>query len=160
MDAIVAIVVCGVIASLAIGQLGPFVLEGAGYLIEFLVICLRETVKLFALAVCRTAQGVWQLTVFVFILADEWRRGPREEDAPEDEDRAEEEPEESEETPPDPYEDAVALLGLATGFSRTALQRAYVEKIRQAHPDAGGRTKQAQAINAARDLIAARKGWK
>ena len=32
--------------------------------------------------------------------------------------------------------------------------------IRKAHPDAGGDAQQATAINVARDLIAARHGWK
>jgi hypothetical protein len=164
MDAIVFIVICWVAFSLVIGELGPFLLEGAVYLIDFLFICLREVLKLLALAVYRSAQGIWQLTVFLFILADEWRRGPRDEETGEEENPDHDQEgfgEEREEMPPpDPYEEAMALLGLPPGFSRTALQRAWKEKIRQVHPDAGGPNEEAQAINAARDFIAARKGWR
>ena len=35
----------------------------------------------------------------------------------------------------------------------------FKDRLQMAHPDAGGSLDQAQAINAARDLIAARMGW-
>jgi hypothetical protein len=157
MDAIVAIVVCWVIGSLVIAELGPLLLEGASYLIRFLFICVGETLKLLALAACRSAQGVWSLTVFLFILADEWRRGPRAEEA-EEELFGEEEQEEEQKQ--DAYGAALALLGLREPFAKADLKRVYRQAMKTAHTDAGGTNEAAVALNTARDLVMAVKGWK
>lgn len=61
--------------------------------------------------------------------------------------------------PPDPYAQALALLGLAQDCSEPALKAAYRAAIRKAHPDAGGSAAAAQAVIAAHDLIRQRKGW-
>ena len=106
----------------------------------------------------RIARGAYLVCVFLFYLADEWLRGSREEESAAEEEQEEEELSE-EDAQAQAYEDALALLGLTPGFSRTALHAAWKQAIRTAHPDAGGSVEQAQAINAARDLIAARMGW-
>jgi hypothetical protein len=175
MDAIAVFVIFWVMFSMVAAEVGPWLLEVTGLAIRFAFIVLREALR-----------GVWWLAawfvraaaaggLFLYILADEWRLGPREEKKPEEEEPEEEEfdaeewwaewqerlrQEREPPAPPDPYEEAIALLGLPPGFSRSALHRAWKDKIRKAHPDAGGSSKQAQAINAARDLIAKRNGWK
>lgn len=53
------------------------------------------------------------------------------------------------------YERALELLHLEHGFSAGELKRAYLNAIKDAHPDAGGSEDLAQAINAARDFLAA-----
>jgi hypothetical protein len=53
---------------------------------------------------------------------------------------------------------ARALLGVARGASAAAIQAAHRDKIRAAHPDAGGSAAQAAALNAARDRLMARLG--
>lgn len=58
------------------------------------------------------------------------------------------------------YASACALLGLSERCERDALIKAYRLAIRTAHPDRGGSTQQAQAINKARARIARHNGWK
>ena len=95
--------------------------------------------------------------MFLFYLADESLRGPREQEsgAEEEFDDAAEQARER-----DAYAQALAFFGLAPGFTADDLSRVYKRAIRKAHPDAGGSLEQAQAINAARDLIARRMGWR
>lgn len=61
--------------------------------------------------------------------------------------------------PPDPFAQALALLGLAQDCTEPALKAAYRAAIRKAHPDTGGSAEAAQAVFAAHDLIRQRKGW-
>jgi hypothetical protein len=58
------------------------------------------------------------------------------------------------------YAAACALLGLAEQCDHDALVKAYRQAMRTAHPDRGGSTKQAQALNEARARIARHNGWK
>lgn len=114
----------------------------------------------------RLGRGTWAACVFLFFLIDEWRRGPEAhpDDAGPDEyagdDAGGPDNQDGQDDQERAYEDALSLLGLAPGFSRTALHSAWKAAIRKAHPDAGGDARQATAINVARDLIAARHGWK
>lgn len=59
----------------------------------------------------------------------------------------------------DDYAEAVVLLGLVIPFTQKAFSKAYRRAMMAAHPDAGGTTEAAQAVNAARDLIRRRNGW-
>jgi hypothetical protein len=59
----------------------------------------------------------------------------------------------------DHYGDALTVLRLGTAFTREQLNTAYKIAIRKAHPDAGGSLQDAQAVNAARDIILHQKGW-
>lgn len=66
--------------------------------------------------------------------------------------------------PPDPHKAAYAaacrLLGLPeSGFTPEQLNARYRALMGAAHPDKGGDTQRAAAINAARDLIKHTKGW-
>ena len=160
----------------------PLLRDAVIFLTEFLALCVWEILKLagrilagaitlifravvwiaartfdgLAWVAIRIARGAYLVCVFLFYLADEWLRGPREEET-----AAEEEQEEfsEQDAQAQAYEDALTLLGLTPGFNRTALHAAWKQAIKIAHPDAGGSVEQAQAINAARDLIAARMGW-
>jgi hypothetical protein len=59
----------------------------------------------------------------------------------------------------DPADSAArALLGVAPGASAATILAAHREKIRAAHPDAGGSAAMAAALNAARDRLTARSG--
>lgn len=60
---------------------------------------------------------------------------------------------------PRSYEHALAILNLPPEFTRTAFDRAYRRAMMKAHPDRGGSTAHAQALNAARDLVKTRNGW-
>lgn len=164
-----------IVFSYAFAEFAPIIFTGIAHLIGFLFLCLWEVLKLIAGAlawligrILRTAatalrkcgHGLHLGLLFLFYLADEWRRGPDEEQddgASEDDgfDDREEQP-----APRDPYEDALSRLGLAPGFTLADLKRAYKQAIRLNHPDAGGSAAAAQAVNSARDLIARRHGWK
>lgn len=52
-----------------------------------------------------------------------------------------------------------ATLGVKTDVDRAALKRAWRAKIAAAHPDKGGNTAQAQAINAAYERMLKRRAW-
>lgn len=52
---------------------------------------------------------------------------------------------------------ALALLGLAPGAGRDAIQLAWRSSMASAHPDAGGSAAAVQRLTAARDLLLARR---
>ncbi len=168
-----------IVFSYAFAEFAPIILLGLCHLIGFLFLCLWEVIKLIARAlgwligrILRAAGTALRKCghclhlglLFLFYLADEWRRGPAEEqddgafgdEGTGDQDDAEDHGG----APCDPYEDALARLGLGPGFSPADLKRAYKQAMKIAHPDAGGSPAAAQAVNAARDFIARRHGWK
>jgi hypothetical protein len=98
-------------------------------------------------------------TNFIFCVACEVLRGPGE-DAPEEQGEASGAQEEAEEADSRLYAEALALFDLKPGFTEGDLKSAYKRAIRKAHPDAGGSEEDAQTVNVARDLIAAKHGWK
>lgn len=57
------------------------------------------------------------------------------------------------------FEAALRLLGLPADYTRSALNAAFKKAILKAHPDTGGSVAQAQAVNAARDILLRRRGW-
>lgn len=57
------------------------------------------------------------------------------------------------------YQLALDLLGLNEPFDRPTMVKAYRKAIIAVHPDRGGSTEEAQAVNGARDLIVKYKGW-
>ena len=81
-------------------------------------------------------------------------------------DEAEPQPEFEEEPSPkqgpssDPYEDALRLLGLSEPFTQAAFKAIYRVRMKEAHPDKTGSNEAAARINAAREIIKKRKGWK
>jgi hypothetical protein len=113
-----------------------------------------------AWAAIQTARGAYLGCVFLFYLADEWLRGPGEQEYAAEEKQEDSDDEAEQVRERDAYASALALFGLAPGFTPDDLGRAYKRAIRKAHPDAGGSLDQAQAVNAARDLIARRMGWR
>lgn len=159
-----------VIFSHVIAAVLPALVRGIGYLIGFLFICLWEVMKFVfraavwllrhgAAGLMRAGHGLRLAHLFLFYLADEWRRGPRE-----DANAAEEEfsgavPDDDEPSAADAYDRALALLGLAPGFTQAALKRAYRAAISRTHPDAGGTDDAAQAVNGAYALILQTHGW-
>lgn len=50
--------------------------------------------------------------------------------------------------------DALATLGLKSGFTPDQLKQAYKKAATQNHPDRGGNTQKMQAVNAAREVLA------
>lgn len=62
--------------------------------------------------------------------------------------------------PKDNLGEALSLLGLTDDCTREQLDAQHKKLIRKLHPDVGGTTGLAAAINQARDLIIAQKGWK
>lgn len=94
------------------------------------------------------ARGAWLAAMFLYFLLAEMLRGPS---------AAEEDGGEQESAAPkddaDLYEAALTLLGLQPGFTRAELDAAFKKAIKRVHPDVGGSVDQAQAVNAARDLL-------
>ena len=122
------------------------VFSALGYIMRALWVALRTC-----------GRGIRLAMLFAFFLVSEWLRPSADES---DEAASQHEGEDNAaSTAPDAYGTALALFGLRPGFSRTALHAAYKQAIRAAHPDLGGSTEEAQAINAARDLIMRRHGW-
>lgn len=141
----------------------PYALKPVGYLTMYLGLAVSVAVQVIAGSLRRlaalAARVLWLGCEFAFFLAAEWWRGAPE---PDHSGAAWDEAEQSASSPPEreAYEEALALLGLTPGVTRDALHRAWKQAIRSVHPDRGGAAGDAQAINAARDLIAARHGWR
>lgn len=172
---VIIIFLAWILFSYVIAELIPALFTLTGYALCFLALCVFEcakfTLKVAAWAAVWIARGViWagvrsargvirasaQTGLFIFILIDEWRRGPdagadADETADDEADEAAED--EADAAVQDPYAAACALLGLEPGFTRAALHSAYKQAMKHAHPDAGGNTQDAQAVNAARDLL-------
>ena len=157
-----------IVLSHVVAAIVPPLLELIPELICFVCACLWEVVKLlFRMAswllawtiklLLAAARGLWLGLVMLFYVADEWRRGPR----PEEEATAYEFPDGDleEARRRAAYEQALALLGLAPGFTHQALKRAYHAAIRIAHPDAGASVEAAQAVNSAYQLVRQVHGW-
>ena len=164
----------------------PLIRDLVIFLANFLALCIYEVLKLvcrafawvltlafrgtvwiaartgegLAWAAVRIARGAYLGCVFLFYLADESLRGPREQEYAADEEEEDAGDAEEQAREHDAYAQALARFGLAPGFTPDDLSRVYKRAIRKAHPDAGGSLDQAQAINAARDLIARRMGWR
>lgn len=164
----ILLIVGWVVLSHVVAAIVPPLLELIPELICFVCACLWEVVKLLFRAalwllawtirfVSMAAQGLWLGLVMLFFVADEWRRGPR----VGEEARSDEFPDgdSEEERRRAAYEQALALLGLAPGFTHQALKRAYHAAIRIAHPDAGGSVEAAQAVNRAYQLVRQVHGW-
>lgn len=147
---------------------------GTGHLIAFVFFCLVTVLQAAftalvaalrftgraALAAARAAgRGAYLGAVFAFYLADEWLRGPPAGEPGEEWDDGDAGADEEEAEERAHYAAALAHFGLAPGFTAADLSRAYKRIIRKAHPDAGGSLEEAQAVNAARDLIARAHGW-
>lgn len=169
---IIALIVGWIVFSHVFAEVVPVLLEGLGCLIGFLFLCLWEVLKFtlravlwllvhMAIALVWAARvsrrGLYLGCLFLFYLADEWRRGSQDMGAAEEEFSGAQSADENQAA--DAYEQALALLGLAPGFTQTALKRAYRAAIRTAHPDAGGTEAAAQAINSAYELILHAHDW-
>ncbi len=152
MGVIFAFLVIWCVGWLIFAAIAPLLGQMLWHLGKFLLLCLKITLRLTGAALWWLATdgrryavaGVCAAFLFARIFWDEWHR-PAEEPG--------------EGAGADPFEAALALLGLHPAFTREELVKAYKQAIRRAHPDAGGSVKQAAAINAARDLIMIRKGW-
>jgi len=60
----------------------------------------------------------------------------------------------------DPYDEAIKVLGLVEGFNRADLDRHYKRLMMSVHPDKGGNDWLGSRINASKDIICQRKGWR
>lgn len=150
---------------LVLAEVVPLLLEflwyGLCWLLECLGVALGYLLTLLARLVVWGARLGWRGLVmgglFLGLLIQEWWRGPAYED--EEEDESADEDEEEDESPEASCAAARTLLGLKPDFTRAALNRAYKKAMKSAHPDAGGSTRKAQAVNAARELLMRTRGW-
>jgi len=155
------------IGCMIFAEIVPPALEALWYVLCYLFECFGVALKylfigLFRAIVWLAKQG-WR-GLLSLMQARESQDGTASENADEGEGQSEaedaaEEPQPAPRPAPDPYQVAIRLLGLEPGFSRTALSRAYKQAMKHAHPDAGGSTRKAQAVNAARDLLKRTHGW-
>lgn len=136
------------------------------YAIRFAFICLWEAMKYAVLGVAWLAPHilsglrwiglrVWRGAAVAFRFSVLIVQELRADASPE----AQTEHENPAAAPPDPYELAIRLLGLAPGFTQASLRQAYKRAIRTAHPDSGGSSQAAQAVNGAYALILRAHGW-
>jgi len=166
---------------LVIGEIGPLIIELAGYLICYIVwffllvffTALKFASKGLLWVLIRVARGVIRVCVLagcgirftallLYFLIDEKLRGARDEQSdeePDDEYGPSFDDEADEIAALSDLEAAYALFGLALTFTREELHHAYKTAIRKAHPDLGGSVEQAQELNVARDLIISAHGW-
>jgi len=152
-----------IFGSMIFAELLPAVIELSVYLVRYIWMCFWEALKLafWLLGWVNTtgAKGAaWALShgaLFFAILFEEWRNGAQAEDA--DEEFFEEEEEENSQSA---YEQALALFCLTEPFTQEALKQIYRTAMKSAHTDIGGSKEEAQALNAARDLIMKTKSWK
>lgn len=162
MGALFLLLVAWCIASMIFAEFVPFVLELMWYALCYVAECFGVALKYLFKELFRgilwLAQRSWRSVRNVASRAQESGHGPASEDTDEAEDAAEDE-QPAPRPAPDPYQVALGLLGLEPGFSRAALTRAYKQAMKHAHPDAGGSTRRAQAVNAARELLLRAHGW-
>jgi hypothetical protein len=133
-------------------------------LLELFLRCLWFALKLAFRAIVWAAPRLWRGAVLAFEFAllfiEEWWRGPDVQEQREEFFRREEKPERVRVA--DPYQQALALLGLPPAFTQPELKRAYKRAIFRAHPDSAagtGSTRAAQAVNGAYALVLRRHGW-
>lgn len=155
----------------AVAELGPVIIEGLGALFRFfglvLKVALTAILKGIALllllafrGLCLAGRGARLAAVFLYFLIAELLRGADEpQQGFDDQDGAAADPDEDDDNDADLYQAALTLLGLPPRFTRAELDAAFKAAIRKAHPDAGGSVDQAQAVNAARDLLLPRALW-
>lgn len=166
MDILFIALVLWIFASMIFAELLPAAIELSVYLIRYVFQCFWEAAKLaFWLAgwlagwlTTTGAKGtVWvfsQAWLFITILSEEWCNDPQ---AGEDD---QEFIDNEEDAHQNDYEQALMVLGLAEPFSQVDLKQVYRNAMKAAHTDVGGTKEEAQALNAARDLIMKTKGWK
>lgn len=170
MGAILLFLIAWCIACMVLGEVLPVLFELLGYALCYLFECFGIALKYLFIWLFRgiawLVRASWCGVLSLILRAREAGEGPAPEDKveaeAEDADEAEDTNEEPQPAPrpaPDPYQAARHLLGLESGFSRTALSRAYKQAMKHAHPDAGGTTRKAQAVNAARELLMRAHGW-
>jgi len=159
MGALFLLLVAWCIASMIFAELVPLALEALWYALCYLAECFGIALKFLVTGLFRAigwlARAGWRGLLFLVLRTRKSMCGTASDDsAADDEDEAPE---------PfaglDPYHAALSLFGLEPGFSRAALSRAYKQAMRQVHPDVGGSTAKAQAVNAARDLLLRAHGW-
>lgn len=138
-----------------LAQLLPLIFEGIGALLYFLALAAKVAVVALVKLVLRAigllphglglaCRGVRLGAIFLYFLIAEVLGGDEQDAAHRDE---------QEESDEDLVKAALLLLGLPPHFTRTELDAAYKQAIKKAHPDTGGSAEQAQAVNAARDLL-------
>ena len=157
MELIVVFVLWWMISHV-ISELIPLLIQAIWHLFVMLGLCIIELVRLIARLLGGLLFHTFRLLVialrltgtFLFILFDEWRRGDDEETA------APDQPVSAQEE----YAAALALLGLREPFTHQALKQVYRQAMKAAHTDIGGDKEDAQALNAARDLVMTHKGWR
>ena len=167
MGALFLLLVAWCIASMIFAEFIPLALEALWYALCYLIECFGVALGYLFKGLFRgigwLAKKSWR-GLLSLIQARESRDGAASEAADggegqsESEDTAEE-PQPAARPAPDPYQVSLSLLGLEPGFSRAALSRAYKQAMKHAHPDAGGSTIQAQAVNAAREFLMRVHGW-
>lgn len=156
--------ICG---SIIFAEIFPALIELFIYLVQFAFLCLWHAVKgmLWILrhigdALGRSAAHGWHhLRLFLALLFEEWRHGPQAGDQ-EDEEPVFADDDDADDPHPSPYDLALAILGLREPFTHADLKHVYRQGMKQAHTDVGGRKEDAQALNAARDLVMQTHGWK
>ena len=160
MGALFLLLVAWCIASMIFAEIIPLALELLWYALCYLLECFGVAIgylfKGLFRAIAWLARASWRGVLFLALRARESGRGPASHDTGDD---GAEDAGPDPRPAPDPYQAALGLLGLEPGFSRLALGRAYKHAMRQAHPDAGGSTRKAQAVNAARELLMRAHGW-
>lgn len=164
MGALFLLLVAWCIASMIFAEIVPLALEALWYALCYLIECFGVALGYLFKGMFRAIgwlakqswRGVSQGTLFLAFLAQEWWRGAASED---EGGRIDEDEPAGPFAGQDPYHAALGLLGLAPGFSRPALNRAYKQAMKHAHPDAGGSSRKAQAVNAARELLMRAHGW-
>jgi len=163
MGALFLLLVAWCIASMIFAELVPLALEALWYALWYALCYLFEC---FGVALAYLFKGLFR--AIGWLAKQSWRgllslvqaQEPRDGPASQDEDEAKDADEKPQPAPsPDPYQASLGLLGLEPGFSRAALSRAYKQAMKHAHPDAGGSTIKAQAVNAARELLMRAHGW-
>ena len=161
MGALFLLLVAWCIASMIFAEVIPLALEALWYALCYLFECFGVALKYLFTGLFRAigwlAKQSWR-GLLSLVQARKSGDGPASADADEGAEAAED-AQPAARPAPDPYQVSLSLLGLEPGFSRAALSRAYKQAMKHAHPDAGGSTRRAQTVNAARDLLLRAHGW-
>jgi len=167
MGAVFLLLIAWCIGSIILGEVLPLLFELLWYALSYLFECFGVALKYLFIWLFRGigwfVRASWRgLLALTRAAASGQDSASADADTDEWESEAEDAAEEPQPAPrpaPDPYQAARGLLGLEPGFNRTALSRAYKQAMKHAHPDVGGTTRKAQAVNAARELLMRAHGW-
>jgi len=107
-----------------------------------------------------TRNKIWTIVIFFYFLVAESLGGNSSRPNDHDQETETEDHLAEQEALNNAYAQALTLLGLQAGCTRKILNVAFKKAMETAHPDKGGTHEKALEVNAARNIIKTKNGWR